>query len=124
LAYRQFVEGRCGWCGDGQRAGLWKLLIFYANGLAVKARPSTRFEMLGHPAMAEVFRPAIPVIDRLRLFGIGAAWGGCESLLMIADMEAARTVSDWRGRSPLIRLHLGLASVAAPIADLEQALAG
>lgn len=112
--------------------------------------------LLAHPAVVEVFHPALPgdtghalwqrdfhgangllsfalndqseaaaiaVIDKLRLFGIGASWGGFESLVMIANMEKSRTVGDWRGRATLIRLHVGLEAPAALIADLEQALA-
>jgi cystathionine beta-lyase len=66
---------------------------------------------------------AIRLVDALRLFRIGASWGGFESLAMLADMRRARTVSDWSRHPFLIRLHVGLEDPDDLIADLEQALA-
>jgi cystathionine beta-lyase len=66
---------------------------------------------------------AIRVIEALRLFGIGASWGGFESLAMLADMRKARTVTDWSRHPILIRLHVGLEDSGDLVADLEQALA-
>ena len=60
--------------------------------------------------------------DRLALFGIGASWGGFESLVTLADMQKIRSVSDWTGREVVIRLHIGLEDPEALIADLTQAL--
>lgn len=97
--------------GDPGHA-LWQRDFHGANGLLSFA--------LRDPGEAA----AIALIDKLRLFGIGASWGGFESLVMIANMARARTVSDWRARPTLIRLHIGLEDPAALIADLEQALAG
>jgi cystathionine beta-lyase len=62
-------------------------------------------------------------IDGLRLFGIGASWGGYESLVTAAHMEQARSVTDWSARGPVVRLHIGLESPRDLIADLEQGLA-
>lgn len=62
-------------------------------------------------------------VDSLELFGIGASWGGFESLATLGDLRRARTVTDWSGHGPLIRLHIGLESVADLRADLERALA-
>ncbi|MEI2418338.1 cystathionine beta-lyase [Orrella sp. JC864] len=61
-------------------------------------------------------------IDRLRLFGVGASWGGYESLVVPANMLAARTVADWSGRGAVVRLHIGLEDPEDLIADLSQAL--
>lgn len=61
-------------------------------------------------------------IDGLRLFGIGASWGGYESLVTAADMAQARSITDWSRRGPVVRLHIGLESPRDLIADLEQAL--
>jgi cystathionine beta-lyase len=66
---------------------------------------------------------AIRFIDALRLFQIGASWGGFESLVMLADMRQARTVSDWSRYPFLIRLHIGLEDPEDLIADLEQGFA-
>ena len=66
---------------------------------------------------------AIRLVDALRLFGIGASWGGFESLATLVDMRPARTVTDWSRHPFLIRLHIGLEDPDDLIADLEQALA-
>jgi len=60
-------------------------------------------------------------IDALRHFGIGYSWGGFESLALPVDPHAIRTAAPWRGRDPLIRLHIGLEDATDLIADLEQA---
>lgn len=60
-------------------------------------------------------------IDSLALFGIGASWGGFESLAVIADMRGARSVTDWSGRGQVIRLHIGLEDVDDLLADLAHA---
>ncbi|MGO4814079.1 cystathionine beta-lyase [Cupriavidus sp. 2MCAB6] len=62
-------------------------------------------------------------IDSLALFGIGASWGGFESLAVIADMHAARTVTDWSARGQVIRLHIGLEEIDDLLADLAQGFA-
>ncbi|MDR2452416.1 MAG: cystathionine beta-lyase [Candidatus Accumulibacter sp.] len=65
---------------------------------------------------------AIRLIEALRLFGIGASWGGFESLVTLADMCQARTATDWSRHPFLIRLHVGLEDPDDLIADLERAL--
>ncbi len=57
-------------------------------------------------------------MDALRLFGIGASWGGFESLAL----TYAQGIKGWRG-GPLIRLHVGLEDPADLIADLAEGLA-
>jgi cystathionine beta-lyase len=61
-------------------------------------------------------------VDSLALFGIGASWGGYESLVTMTDMRHARSISDWSARGQVIRLHIGLEDPADLIADLAQAL--
>ncbi|HSV48261.1 MAG TPA: cystathionine beta-lyase [Ramlibacter sp.] len=63
------------------------------------------------------------LIDSLALFGIGASWGGYESLVALADMRRARSVADWSGRGQVIRLHVGLEDPADLTADLAQGFA-
>jgi cystathionine beta-lyase len=63
------------------------------------------------------------LVDSLALFGIGASWGGFESLVTLADMARARSVTDWSGRGPIIRLHAGLEDCADLARDLEQGFA-
>jgi cysteine-S-conjugate beta-lyase len=72
------------------------------------------------------FQPGTPgatvdrFIDSLSLFGIGASWGGYESLVTAAHMTRARSVTDWSGRGPVVRLHIGLEDPRDLIADLAR----
>jgi cystathionine beta-lyase len=52
------------------------------------------------------------------LFGLGASWGGFESLVTAANMQRARSITDWSARGPVVRLHIGLEDPADLIADL------
>jgi cystathionine beta-lyase len=63
------------------------------------------------------------LVDGLALFGIGASWGGYESLVTLADMRRARSVADWSGRGQVIRLHIGLEDPADLLRDLLQGFA-
>ncbi|HZZ95284.1 MAG TPA: cystathionine beta-lyase [Usitatibacter sp.] len=63
------------------------------------------------------------MIDRLELFGIGASWGGFESVVLPADVVASRTVTDWSGRNAIVRLHIGLEDPRDLIEDLERGFA-
>ncbi|MNT86569.1 Cystathionine beta-lyase [compost metagenome] len=58
------------------------------------------------------------LIDSLRLFGIGASWGGFESLVIPVNL-ASRAVPDSIPRGPMLRLHVGLEDPEDLIADLE-----
>jgi cystathionine beta-lyase len=61
-------------------------------------------------------------VDSLKLFGIGASWGGYESLALPTLPSVTRNVI----RPPegqAVRLHVGLEEVADLLADLEQGLA-
>jgi cystathionine beta-lyase len=62
-------------------------------------------------------------LDALTLFGIGASWGGYESLAIPFDVTAARTATRWAPGGPAIRFHIGLEDVSDLIADLERGLA-
>jgi cystathionine beta-lyase len=55
------------------------------------------------------------------LFGIGASWGGYESLALIAPPSRVREHSYWRGSEPVVRLHVGLEDPSDLIDDLKQA---
>lgn len=61
-------------------------------------------------------------INALECFGIGASWGGYESLVMLTNVPPLRTVTDWSSRGPIVRFHIGLEDPVDLIADLEQAL--
>lgn len=85
---------------------LWKRDFHGANGL-----------------LSFVFKPDVTqqhldrFVDGLKMFGLGASWGGYESLVMTYPV-----VPGWSG-SKIARLHIGLEDPADLIADLEQSLA-
>ena len=68
---------------------------------------------------AEIFR----FIDSLALFGIGASWGGYESLALPTTGFITRTATSADLGGFTVRIHIGLEDVADLIADLEQGLA-
>ncbi len=61
-------------------------------------------------------------VDALRLFGIGASWGGFESLALPTTGFVTRTAGGDDMGGPAVRFHIGLEDVGDLIADLEQAL--
>jgi cystathionine beta-lyase len=75
-----------------------------------------------------VFKPA-PVeavhafLNALTLFGIGASWGGYESLAIPFDCAPIRTATQWAPGGPAVRLHIGLEDVPDLLADLEEGFA-
>ena len=83
---------------------LWKRDFNGANSLFAVA-----FEPQVTVAHANMF------VDALKMFGIGASWGGYESLALTYPPERLK---GWSGGS-LIRLHVGLEDPADVIADLE-----
>lgn len=89
---------------------LWKRDFSGASGLV-----SFAFTEGTEPRVADAF------VDALRYFGIGASWGGYESLALVAQPERLREHSAWQGTQPVIRLHVGLEDPADLIADLQQA---
>jgi cystathionine beta-lyase len=75
-----------------------------------------------------VFQPRYTIddvarfIDTLTLFGIGASWGGFESLAILTSGNITRTAGTGDFGGPIARLHIGLEEPADLIADLEQGL--
>lgn len=59
------------------------------------------------------------MVDGLQHFGIGASWGGFESLVLVTYPERARTAVPWRAEGPTLRLHIGLEDPNDLIRDLE-----
>ena len=57
-------------------------------------------------------------IDGLELYGLGASWGGYESLIM--PFEPERTAVKWPYPGPCVRIHAGLENVQDLLRDLEQ----
>ncbi|MEO6677591.1 MAG: cystathionine beta-lyase [Pseudomonas sp.] len=61
-------------------------------------------------------------IDALQLFGLGASWGGYESLITVAELKERHSAAD-RALNPVLRLHIGLEDVEALIEDLQRGFA-
>ena len=75
-----------------------------------------------------VFKPVrqeavFALLNSLHLYGMGASWGGYESLAIPFDCTAVRTATKWAPGGPTIRLHIGLEDVGDLIADLERGFA-
>lgn len=90
---------------------LWKRDFSGASGL---------FGVLLKPCPSEAWRA---FIEGLELFGLGASWGGYESLIMPNHPERYRTTTKWDARFPSIRFHAGLEDPGDLIADLERGFA-
>ncbi|MGE0226846.1 MAG: PLP-dependent transferase, partial [Acetobacteraceae bacterium] len=62
-------------------------------------------------------------VEALELFGIGASWGGYESLAVPTTGFITRTATPGSFAGPVVRLHIGLEDPEDLLADLDQALA-
>jgi cystathionine beta-lyase len=63
-------------------------------------------------------------VEALDLFGIGASWGGFESLAVPTTGFVTRTAGGGAGfAGPIVRIHIGLEDPDDLIADLRQGLA-
>jgi cysteine-S-conjugate beta-lyase len=90
---------------------LWKRDFSGASGL---------FSMVLKPVPQEA---VYAFLDSLELFGIGASWGGYESLAIPFDCTSLRTATRWTPGGPTVRFHIGLEAVEDLIADLERGFA-
>jgi cystathionine beta-lyase len=76
-----------------------------------------------------VFKPeysaaaVVAMIDALKLFGIGASWGGYESLVLPTTGTIRRSEGTGVFEGEIARFHVGLENVEDLIEDLEQGLA-
>jgi cystathionine beta-lyase len=66
-------------------------------------------------------RKAKAFIDHLELFGIGASWGGFESLITLPAVHRTRSATARQADGPLLRIHVGLEDAEDLKADLEAA---
>jgi cysteine-S-conjugate beta-lyase len=65
-------------------------------------------------------KPAIDaMLDGMELFGMGASWGGFESLILPVHPERLRTAVPWQS-GPVLRLHAGLEDKDDLIPDLAR----
>jgi cysteine-S-conjugate beta-lyase len=90
---------------------LWKRDFTGASGL---------FSMVLKPVPQKA---VYAFLDALELFGIGASWGGYESLAIPFDCTNIRTATRWAPGGPTVRFHIGLEAVVDLIADLEHGFA-
>ncbi len=62
-------------------------------------------------------------LDGLELFGLGASWGGFESLAIPFDCTSYRTATRWAPGGPAIRFSVGLEDIEDLKADLDRGFA-
>ncbi len=62
------------------------------------------------------------LLDGLELYGMGASWGGFESLILPADPSSNRTATTWSETGQLLRIHVGLENIDDLIFDLGKGL--
>ena len=92
--------------GDPGHA-LWRRDFTGASGLfGVILKPAST------PAVAAM-------LDGLELFGMGASWGGFESLITPTHPERSRSATLWRPEGPSLRIHAGLEDVDDLKKDLD-----
>jgi cystathionine beta-lyase len=63
------------------------------------------------------------MLDGYELFGMGASWGGYESLALPFDASKSRSATAWQPEGPTVRFHIGLEDVGDLKADLEAGFA-
>ena len=72
----------------------------------------------------DVPRPALAaMMDGLDLFGMGASWGGYESLLIPTDPRPHRSATEWAAGGQTMRMHVGLENPDELIDDLDRGFA-
>lgn len=62
------------------------------------------------------------MLDGLELYGMGASWGGYESLILPNDPHGMRTATTWDAPGQLLRIHAGLEDIEDLKADLAAGL--
>ncbi|TAM86027.1 MAG: cystathionine beta-lyase [Candidimonas sp.] len=76
------------------------------------------------------FAPSIPAsaiergIDALKMYGIGASWGGYESLVLPVDINRTRFATHGEKPGYLLRIHIGLEDRKELKSDFENLLRG
>ena len=68
-------------------------------------------------------RQLAALIDGLAYYGLGASWGGYESLVLPVEPAGSRTATRWQAGGPLLRIHAGLEDIADLIDDMAAGLA-
>ena len=78
------------------------------------------FSIVLHPIPEAAFAA---MVDDLALYGIGASWGGYESLVLNDDPSPVRSATLWTAEGPLLRIHAGLEDIDDLKADLSAGFA-
>lgn len=91
---------------DDPGHALWQRDCTGASGL---------FGCVLHPVPRHAFAG---FIDSLELFGLGASWGGFESLVAPINLSNLRSSTRWAHEGPAVRLHIGLEDTDDLIQDL------
>ncbi len=98
-------------CHDDPGHALWQRDFTGASGLfAIVLRQGTPKKAID------------AMLDGMELFGMGASWGGFESLILPVHPERLRTAVPWL-EGPVLRLHAGLEDRDDLIADLARGFA-
>ncbi|MEQ8898606.1 MAG: PLP-dependent aspartate aminotransferase family protein [Roseovarius sp.] len=63
-----------------------------------------------------------PALDHLRLFGIGASWGGTRSLAAPMSIAASRSATRWEEPDVILRISIGLEDEGELWEDLQRML--
>ena len=63
------------------------------------------------------------MLEGLELFGMGASWGGFESLVRPFNATPARSATSWQPQGPTVRFHIGLEDLDDLKADLDAGFA-
>lgn len=90
---------------------LWKRDFLGASGL---------FAIVLKPVRKEA---VAAMIEGLELFGMGASWGGFESLVLPFNATPYRTATRWEAEGPCVRIHIGLEDVHDLKVDLDAGFA-
>ncbi|WP_423823759.1 cystathionine beta-lyase [Salinisphaera sp. SPP-AMP-43] len=96
---------------DHPQHELWKRDFSGASGLfAIELVPAKRERLAA-------------LIDGLAYYGLGASWGGYESLVLPVDPGSSRSATHWDAQGPLLRIHAGLEAIDDLIDDMAAGLA-
>jgi cysteine-S-conjugate beta-lyase len=89
---------------------LWKKQFSGASGLfGLLLKPAARTSLL-------------KMLNGMKIFALGASWGGYESLIRESHPAAFRSATPWNEEGALLRLHVGLEHPEDLILDLERGL--
>ena len=96
---------------DSEGHDLWRRDFLGSSGLfSVVLKPAPRAAVAA-------------MVDGLELFGIGASWGGYESLVIPFDCAPYRTATAWNPGGPTLRLSIGLEDLDDLRGDLDRGFA-